>query len=192
MRSLRKIALCLATAALMTVVVTPPAGASVADGGFESPVVPANTFNRYGVGSSLGAWTVTANTVDLSGAGFWETAEGAQSLDLDGHSLPGAVSQTITTVPLFAYRVSYKLAGNPAAGPAVKTGRVLVDGSVLQDFSFDVTGRSLQDMGYVGRQAVFVATGFTTTITFASTTGSGYGPVIDKVWVDNCLPLLCP
>ncbi|MEU4448875.1 choice-of-anchor C family protein [Actinosynnema sp. NPDC050801] len=191
MRSWRSTALCATLATLMTVALAPPAGASVDDGGFESPTVPANTFTRYGVGASLGAWTVTANDVDLSGAGFWQTAEGNQSLDLDGGAAPGAVSQTIDTVPLFAYRISYRLAGNTGAPPTLKTGRILVDGNVLQDFSFDITGKSKTNMGYVGRQAVFVATGFTTTITFASTTGSGWGPVIDKVGVDNCLPLLC-
>lgn len=192
MRSLRDIAICLTAAALMTVAVTPSAGASVANGGFESPTAPAGSFQRLPVGSTLGAWTVTANDVDLSGAGFWQTAEGDQSLDLEGGPGFGAVSQSVTTVPLLTtFRVRFALAGNPAGGPAVKTVRVLANGQVIGDFSFDTTGKGLANMGYVHREVAFVSTRLLTTLTFASTTGSGYGPVIDDVRVTHCVTVVC-
>lgn len=41
-------------------------------------------------------------------------------------------------------------------------------------------------MGYVTRQFTFVANNPATRLTFASTTGTAYGPVIDDVQVKNC------
>jgi choice-of-anchor C domain-containing protein len=191
MKSFRRTALCLALVAGLSIAIPPSASADVGTGGFESPVVPAGTFVRLGVGQHLGAWTVTAGDVDLSGTGFWQVAEGHQSLDLDGSATRGAVSQSFDTVPLFAYQVTFALAGNPVAGPAVKTVRVLANGDAVADFSFDVTGKSMTNMGYLTKRATFLATGFTTNLTFASTTGSGYGPVIDKVRVESCLLVIC-
>lgn len=162
------------------------------DGSFETPVVAPNTFQRFSAPAVMGAWTVTQGTVDLSGAGFWQTADGNQSLDLDGQEgTRGAVTQTFTTVPLLKYRVTYALAGNPVSGPTVKTGQVLVNGDVLQSFSFDITGKSLTNMGYVPRATHFLATSLSTTLEFRSTTGSGFGPVIDDVKVESCLVVIC-
>ncbi|MFJ2861936.1 choice-of-anchor C family protein [Kitasatospora sp. NPDC087314] len=157
------------------------------DGSFESPKVPANSFTELTAGQSIGPWRVTSGSVDLIGAGFWQAAEGDQSVDLNG-SNTGAVAQTFTTVPGATYSVTYALAGNPAAAPAVKTGRVLVDGQDFQDFSFDITGKTPAAMGYVGRQLSFVAQGASTTLTFASTTTGAAGPVVDDVQVKECKP----
>ena len=181
-------------AGLSVAVATPAQAISgIENGSFETPTAPPNGFANLGVGASIGAWTVTQGHVDLIGAGFWQAADGVQSLDLDGSSAPltGAVEQTFSTVPLLTYRISYKLAGNPAAGPTVKTGQVLVNGDVLQSFSFDVTGKSFTNMGYVGKHTQFTATGLSATLTFRSTTGSGFGPVIDKVQVESCLLVIC-
>jgi hypothetical protein len=100
------------------------------------------------------------------------------------------VSQNFTTVPGKRYTVTYSLAANPAGGPAVKTGKVLVDGQNFQNFSFDTTGKTMSNMGYVTREVSFVATGATTTLAFASTLSGAYGPVIDDVSVRACEP--CP
>ncbi|MEU4741279.1 choice-of-anchor C family protein [Actinosynnema sp. NPDC023658] len=187
-----RIALCLVAAALTTVTVTPLAGAAAANGGFESPTAPAGGFQRFPTGSTLGAWTVTANDVDLSGAGFWQTAEGAQSLDLEGGLGFGAVTQQVVTGLAWKVRVRFALAGNPAGGPAVKTLRVLADGQVVGEFSFDTTGKTLADMGYVQREVSFRSVRLVTPLTFASATGSGYGPVIDDVRVTTCDGIVCP
>ncbi|MCW7943307.1 hypothetical protein AAW14_14920 [Streptomyces hygroscopicus] len=156
------------------------------DGSFEYPVSPAKSFRTYTIGQSLGPWKVTSGTVDLIGDGFWQAAEGIQSVDLNGIA-PGALSQTFTTTPGRTYTVTYALAGNPGLPEVVKTGQVLVDGQVFQHFTFDVTGKSATDMGYVRRQVTFQATRSTTTLTFASTTrGTARGPVIDDVQVREC------
>lgn len=163
------------------------------DGSFEYPVAPANSFQTVTAGQSIGPWQVTRGAVDLIGRGFWQAAEGDQSVDLNATG-PGAVAQTFTTTPGQRYTVTYALAGNSAGGPAVKTGRVLVDGQNFQDFSFDITGKTPTAMGYVRRQVTFVATGSSTTLAFVSTTpSSAYGPVVDDVTVHGscCGPCSC-
>lgn len=156
---------------------------SIDDGSFEYPTAPANSFTTVGTGGSIGPWTVGQGNVDHTGRGFWQAADGNQAVDLNGGQ-PGSVAQTFPTTPGKTYSVTYAIAGNPGGAPAVKTGRVLVDGQVFQDFSFNVTGKSRTNMGYVGRQVSFVARSTSTTLTFVSTTpSSAYGPVLDDVVV---------
>lgn len=40
------------------------------DGSFETPTVPANTFQTFTAGKSIGPWQVTSGTVDLIGVGY--------------------------------------------------------------------------------------------------------------------------
>lgn len=157
------------------------------DGSFETPKAPANSFVELNAGQNIGPWKVTAGSVDLIGAGFWQAAEGDQSLDLNGAD-SGAVAQTFTTVPGTTYSVTYALAGNPDGGPAVRTGKAEIDGQDFQDFTFDITGKTHAAMGYVGRQFSFVARNSTTTLTFVSTVRGAYGPVLDDVQVKECKP----
>lgn len=173
--------------------VTTPADAAsgFGDGGFETPVIQPHTFHTYYAGESVGPWTVTSGSVELNGAGFWQAAEGDQSLDLDGADT-GALAQTFSTTLLTTYRVSYSLAGNPDDIPAVKTGKVLVNGHLAQNFSFDTTGTSRANMGYVTKSFTFLSAGTSAKLEFVSTTTpGGYGPVIDKVKVDSCLLIIC-
>ncbi|GAA1703667.1 MULTISPECIES: choice-of-anchor C family protein [Streptomyces] len=159
------------------------------DGSFETPAVGANTFGTVAAGGTIGPWKVTSGNVDHIGDGFWQAAEGGQSVDLNGTGA-GTVAQTFTTVPGKRYTVTYSLAGNPAGGPTVKTGSVLVDGQNFRNFSFDITGKSFGNMGYVTQEVTFVARGTSTTLAFASTNNTAYGPVIDDVMVRDCTP--CP
>jgi choice-of-anchor C domain-containing protein len=189
-RTLAAAALCLA--ALGTTAIAPADATSAAwfsDGSFETPTAPADSFATYAAGQNIGPWTVTTGTVDLIGAGYWQAADGKQSLDLDGYNA-GGVAQTFATVPGAEYAVSYSLAGNPDGGPAVRTGEVLINGNVTQDFSFNVTGKTPTDMDYMTEYLTFWATGSQTTLGFLSTTPGAYGPVIDDVHVAACL-LLC-
>jgi choice-of-anchor C domain-containing protein len=176
----------------MGALVATPAEATsgLRNGSFETPVVTPSSFQRFSAGDSIGAWTVTSGTVDLSGAGLWETTDGVQSLELNGTNT-GAVAQRIPTLPLTKYKVSYALAGETLGGPAVKTGQVLVNGQVAQTFSFNITGKSRPHMGYVPTGFTFLSTGTSATLQFASTTSGAYGPVIDDVKVDSCLLVIC-
>jgi choice-of-anchor C domain-containing protein len=160
------------------------------NGSFESPRIASNTFVTFGAGQFIGPWRINSGSADLIGLGYWQAAEGDQSLDLNG-VVPGAVSQTFTTIPGTTYSVTYRLAGNPGSGPTVKTGVALIDGQNFQDFSFDITGKTRANMGYVGRQFAFVATNDTTTLAFTSTNPGAYGPVLDDVIVKPCPPCSC-
>ncbi|MFI5617866.1 choice-of-anchor C family protein [Streptomyces sp. NPDC051567] len=180
-------------AAGSVVVMATPSAAAVSrfdDGSFEYPTAPANAFTTLAAGQSIGPWKVVSGSVDLIGAGFWQAAEGNQSVDLNGNQT-GAVSQTFSTIVGRTYTVTYALASNPAGAPTVKTGRVLVDGQNFQDFSFDSTGKTFTAMGYVQRQVTFVANAPTTTLGFVSTQPGAYGPVIDDVRVTAGSPCSC-
>jgi choice-of-anchor C domain-containing protein len=189
MRALRR------TAVVACVLAGVAAPASAAPGrpadGFEQPVVPPGTYVTRTAGETFGRWTVTRGSIDQIGRGYWQAADSRQSIDLNGRSA-GTIRTTAATQPSVRYRVSYFLAGNPAGGPAVKTGRVLVNGTVRQTFSFDTTGRTFASMGYVRKSFVFVGTGGPATIDFASTSGpTAYGPVIDKTSAVRCPTLAC-
>jgi choice-of-anchor C domain-containing protein len=198
MNTLRRLAAAALAAVLLTgltAVTATPAQAltGIGNGSFETPVVTPGTFQDFHPGQLIGAWTVIQGNVDLIGAGFWQAADGVQSLDLDGSEFPlmGGVAQTFSTIPLLKYRVTYRLAGNPAGGPQVKTGQIRANGNVIQSFSFDTTGRSFANMGYVHQETHLIATSLSTALEIRSTTGSGFGPVIDDVDVESCLLVIC-
>ncbi|HEY2724657.1 MAG TPA: DUF642 domain-containing protein [Pseudonocardiaceae bacterium] len=163
---------------------------------FETPMVTPNRFWTLYKGQTIGPWTVTQNNIDLIGRGFWQAADGVQSVDLSGSSssgpaLEGGVARVVDTdtlpLPLFTYVGTFCLAGNPQGGPSVKTGQVLVNGSLVHDFSFDTTGKSTTSMGYRPETFSFTASGPHALVEFRSTTPTAYGPVIDKVSFKKCL-----
>jgi choice-of-anchor C domain-containing protein len=197
MKAVRSLAVAFLTAGLLAAgtgaVSAAPSAAALSrfdDGSFEYPTAPANSFTTLGAGQPIGPWQVVSGAVDLIGAGFWQAAEGNQSVDLNA-TQAGTVAQTFTTIPGRTYTVTYALAANPEGGPAVKTGRVLVDGQNFQDFSFDSTGKTRAAMGYVQRQVTFVAGAASTTLGFASTVAGAYGPVVDDVRVTAASPCAC-
>ncbi|GIG92229.1 DUF642 domain-containing protein [Plantactinospora endophytica] len=182
--------LAVAVATLLAVLSPSPASAAVvfADG-FENPVI-FNDFTTFAAGQQLGPWTVAAGTVDLTRD--WQHAEGNQSLDLNGYS-PGAVARSLPTTVLTTYRVRFALAGNPDNGPVVTSGTVTANGQTIDDLTFDTTGQSPSDMGYVYRTAYFTnVLSHSTTLRFTSTTPGAFGPVVDAVRVESCLLVVCP
>ncbi|MEV5712120.1 choice-of-anchor C family protein [Actinoallomurus sp. NPDC052274] len=166
------------------------------NGGFENPVVPANSFTTFNAGAEIGAWRVADGNVDLIGSGFWQAAEGNQSIDLDGNTA-GTVEQSVPTHFGGCYNVTFSLAGNPDGGPAVKRGflRVTQHGmghpANQRNFAFDTTGKTRADMGYVPQRFRFRALGPAVTLAFGSTTAGAFGPVIDAVTVSPTHPMDC-
>ncbi|MCO5996391.1 choice-of-anchor C family protein [Actinoallomurus rhizosphaericola] len=169
---------------------------SFSNGGFESPVVPANAFTTFITGDRLGAWKVVSGNVDLVGSGFWQAAEGNQSVDLDG-DVSGTIEQSVPTRPGGCYTLTFSLAGNPEGGPAVKEGflRVTQHGvnrpAGQRSFAFDTTGKTRMDMGYVPQRFRFRALGPAVTLAFGSSTAGAFGPVIDAVSVTPAHPMDC-
>jgi hypothetical protein len=84
--------------------------------------------------------------------------------------------------------VSYWLAGNTDDGVKLKTGTVSV-GNQTQGFSFDATGKDHSNMGWIEKSFSFVASGNSSTLTFASNqlnangSLSSWGPALDNVSV---------
>jgi choice-of-anchor C domain-containing protein len=137
----------------------------------------------YTAGSeAIWKWIVTRGSIDHVGT-YWISSDGGRSIDLDGTS-PGGIAQSFATTPGQEYLVVFDMAGNPTAGPKVKSMRVTAAGHA-GDFSFDTTGRTVQNMGWVTRTWTFTASEQQTTLEFysLSTPPSADGVALDNVWV---------
>ncbi|MBL8868680.1 MAG: putative Ig domain-containing protein [Planctomycetaceae bacterium] len=125
-------------------------------------------------------WDVIEDSVDVVHRTFFISSTGNYSVDLTGTPGDGAISQTVSTVPGARYRLSFDLAGNPLAAPAIK--QLLVSaGSVSRSFEFDASGFDAQSLAYRRESFEFVATSERTLIVFDSMTPGIGGPVIDSV-----------
>jgi choice-of-anchor C domain-containing protein len=137
---------------------------------------------------SIQNWEVVGeNSVDYIGS-FWEASDGNRSIDLSGTDA-GAIEQTFNTVRNEMYRVTFDIAGNPgsdSASPSTRELRASIDTgshSLFEEFTFDTTGQSLKDMGWLTQEFVFTAKDSTSTLRFSSLTEGGYGPALDNVQV---------
>lgn len=156
----------------------------------------------------LTGWPVTG-TIDYIGCGvqvspgdpfnigcYWPAADGNRSIDLNGSS-PGSISQTFPTTPGTLYVVRFAMAGNPTTGSfdpcPIKELRVAAAND-FADFAFDITGWTLQNMGWEEQAWIFTATSSMTTLTFSSLTKRevagrfctmGLGPAIDNIRVEE-------
>jgi choice-of-anchor C domain-containing protein len=164
------------------------AGANlVIDGGFEG--YGSGIYTEYTASANIGAWQVTAGSVDVVTASYWQPASGNDSTDMAGLS-NGTIEQTIATTPGASYYLSFNMAGNPDGPPTLKTLRVYF-GSAYNDFSFDITGKSRSNMGWVLQSCDFTATGTSTILEFQDTSAPAgtqqfpnttpWGAVIDNV-----------
>jgi choice-of-anchor C domain-containing protein len=143
--------------------------------------------------TAINDWTVTNGSVDYVNA-YWQNSNGSFSLDLSG-SQAGSIAQTFVTQPGNQYSVSFDLAGNVQDGPTVKTLRLSAGGS-SQDFTFDVTGKTFANMGWLSKTFGFVASSNSTTLSFASLDNTTTGPALDNVvvtavpWETDALPVV--
>ncbi|MFC7644609.1 DUF642 domain-containing protein [Streptosporangium lutulentum] len=113
------------------------------------------------------------------------TRQGKAVLDLTGYR-PGTIEQTIPTTAGRCYTVSFALAGNTFGPPIVKAGYARVTQgpvTVQKNFTFDITGKTPLNMGYVRERLHFCAEGPEATLSLVSTTNGAYGPAIDDVTV---------
>lgn len=161
---------------------------SFTNGSFEGGPNPGTSWTTLGAGSThISGWTVTSGNIDYMGTA-WQSSDGTRSLDLSGSGV-GAISQAFTTVAGRSYTVTFDLAGNPGYGTGTGTKQVTVSvnnsANTSQTFSFDTTGHTLTNMGWVNKSFTFTASGTSTTLTFTSLTASVYGPALDNVKVDG-------
>jgi choice-of-anchor C domain-containing protein len=163
--------------------------AAFTNGSFENATVdPGAGFVTLGNGSTaVTGWVVGGDSIDYIG-GYWQAEDGSRSIDLSGNA-NGSIAQTFDTVAGQAYQVSFFLAGNPDGGPAAKLEITSADGGQQQQSLFTVTGSdSRANMGWTEFSYKFSATGSSTTLAFASATGTAFGPALDNVSVSAAVP----
>ena len=111
-----------------------------------------------------------------------------------GSSGAGGIAQTFSTIVGQQYSVSFALAGNTYGGNGQTPIKQLGVSAAGQSkvFSFDTTGFSDDNMGWVNKTWVFTATASTTTLEFYSLSfepeNAGAGPALDNVSVTSFLP----
>jgi len=161
----------------------------IVNGGFEaggySPTQPGADYMTLNAGSTaLTGWQIGGSGVDWVGT-YWQASQGTKSIDLSSTGI-GWISQTIATTANTAYRLSFDMAGNPEGGSGVskiKNMLVTLGGAsgAFQMYTFDTTGKTKTDMGWLPLTLSFVAQGPSTTLTFMSLEPGAYGPAIDNV-----------
>jgi choice-of-anchor C domain-containing protein len=154
------------------------------NGSFEIGRNPGRHFSRLYPGSTaINGWTVTRGSIDYIG-GYWQAADGNRSIDLDGRDA-GEIAQTFSTTVGQSYLVTFALAGNRENLPLLKEMRVAAAGQSA-DFSFDITGKSFSDMGWLLKSWQFTAVDTETTLKFLSLSKRNpqtYGAALDNVSV---------
>lgn len=154
------------------------------NGSFE--LGPNSNSNNIPVGSTvISGWIVTRAPIDneVSTAGGWQAADGTHSLDLNGSPGVGGIAQTFGTVSGQQYQVTFSLAGNPTTARITSLGVEAAGQSAA--FSFNTTGKTLFNMGWVTKSWTFAATDSATTLEFFSTDtiDANIGPALDNVSV---------
>jgi choice-of-anchor C domain-containing protein len=169
----------------------------VVNGSFEQGVDPNAGPSNPGfvtlnaVNNSITGWTITNGSVDYIGS-YWQAADGARSLDLDGLS-QGTISaqQTLNTISGHTYQVTFALSGNPDNGPTIKTLDVTLGTETVQfTYSTADPGNTRGDMKWAIESFTYTASGVST-LTFTSLTPgpdndpgfAAFGPALDNVSV---------
>jgi choice-of-anchor C domain-containing protein len=140
--------------------------------------------------TAITGWTVTRDQIDYVAS--WVDADGERSLDLNGSPGVGGIAQTFSTIAGQQYLVSFALAGNTYyIRTPIKQLRVSAAGQ-SEVFSFDTTGFSDDNMGWVNKTWVFTATASTTTLEFYSLSiepeNAVSGPALDNISVISLPP----
>ena len=151
----------------------------VNNGSFELGTDPGVALQINAPNSSIiTGWSVSAGDIDYYGSA-WAAGDGARSLDMSGTS-PGTITQNVTGFAVgYTYRLSFLMAGNPGAAPAIKRLRASI-GTNAQEYSFDVTGHGYFTMGWTTKTLDFLATSSTMLLTFVSLTDGAGGPALDN------------
>lgn len=165
--------------------------ASFSNGSFESGTAPGSFMTVSSPASTtITNWTVSSGSVDYIGS-YWMAADGSRSIDLNGNEA-GTITQTFDTIPGATYQVTFALSGNPdnsasstLMSPSNKVVRVSATGATSSDYSYDTVamGNTLASMKWASSTYTFIATGSSTTLTFASQIAGAFGPAIDNVTI---------
>jgi choice-of-anchor C domain-containing protein len=185
--NIKKFLVGMAAGTLMLGVMITPAFAVGTNGSFEFGSDP-GMYTTLNIGSTnINGWTINSGSIDYIGA-HWEASDGIRSIDMNGNE-KGSISQSFSTTLGARYKVTFDLSGNPDGDPNIKLLTVSA-ASESKSFSYDINheGTTRLDMKYAPQSFTFTATGINTTLTFASAIEGYYGPVLDKVVVEQMLP----
>jgi choice-of-anchor C domain-containing protein len=173
----------LATLALsvMAFWATPGMADLIYNGSFELGTNPGSYTTVYAGGTNITGWTVTSGSVDYIGT-YWDASDQDRSLDMNGAYQAGAIASTSFATTTGAwYEIAFDMAGNPDV-QGVKNLRVSAANS-YKDYTFNTTGKTKTNMGWVTETFTFKAIGTSTTLQFASLnpTPDAWGPALDNV-----------
>lgn len=162
--------------------------ATIINGSFElSGNANANdpAFIELSAGSTeILGWTIAGVEglgVDLVGSRYWLASDGIQSIDLSRRG-SGSISQTFDTVIGADYLVTFDLSGNPYGGVSDKISVITFSGNDPVEQVYSITAaNSPTNMMWETYGFNFVATGLRSTLTFASSEDSRFGPALDNV-----------
>jgi len=134
-------------------------------------------------GTDITGWTVTGANIDYINT-YWQASDGRKSLDLNGTPGVGGICQSFSTVAGQLYQVQFDQAANTDIGARISYMGIKAAGQSAQ-FTFDCTGYSRGNMGWVSHVWQFTAVDTTTTLQFYSldTKTIAYGPALDNVVV---------
>ncbi len=204
---------------------TEPAGNLVKNWSFETPSVAAYTTRSFSAPAQLGTsvlqcgyrgfppqltcssvfqgWKVTRGTVDVSGASFWQTAAGAQSIDLNSKELAARIEQIVPVRANQCYSLRFKVAATPGINGGVPLDVKIEEIGVTppppltQHYDLNTAGRTRTNMGYASKTIAFMASSGTSSVRVSFAGGddgefgasSTQGPVLDAVSLvgQNCL-----
>lgn len=160
----------------------------VVNGSFEAPIVQGSWDTYHAPSVAVSGWVLQSGSIDHIG-GYWQAAEGVQSLDMNGNTTAGgSIYQDLSTVAGQEYTLSFAIAGNPDGPPVVKTLEVKWGGGAVATVSSDTTGNTRANMGWETHSFTVVASGATSRLEFTSQDQGFYGAALDNVRV-TAVPL---
>jgi choice-of-anchor C domain-containing protein len=140
--------------------------------------------------SAITGWQIIGRDIDAYCGGYWTVPEGTHAVDLNGDHGSASIAQSFPTDIGQKYQVRFDFSGNPDGVNAKTVTMRVTAASNSAEFSFDTTGKSPSNMGWVEQAFTFTATSTTTTLTFDSLYDNCCtGPAIDNVRVNPILPL---
>lgn len=154
----------------------------VTNGGFERSTVPSGTFVTKSAGDlTLDRWVIGGDSIDHVGT-YWAAFEGTQSIDLNGtktyFNSAGSVAQILATTVGQEYKVSWRMAGNPAGAPDTKSVEVFFGGVSRGVFT------SPSSLSWSLQTFSVLATNANSELKFVSLDPTPYGAVLDDVSVE--------
>lgn len=142
--------------------------------------------------NAIPGWTVQSGSVDWIES-YWQASQGTKSLDLAGYYQHGLIlSDPFATQVGKTYRVSFDMAGNPDQPYAKSLVSVATADQALASyiFTFDQSGNTKSNMGWVTKIFDFVAQYDSTQIIFgdftnmATNPNEAWGAALDNVSVE--------